>query len=79
MFCAKESLVTGVALAEALVAAGLAASKSEARRGLEQSGFAVNGEKITDPARVLGPADLKGGKYILLQKGKKNYALVLAE
>ncbi|MEO6067347.1 MAG: tyrosine--tRNA ligase [Gemmatimonadota bacterium] len=76
---AKESLVTGVALAEALVTAGLAASKSEARRGLEQSGFAVNGEKITDPARVLGPADLKGGKYVLLQKGKKNYALVLAE
>jgi tyrosyl-tRNA synthetase len=75
----KESLVAGIALAEALVTAGLAASKSEARRGLEQKGFAVNGEKIEDPARGLGPADLKGGRYILLQKGKKNYALVVAE
>jgi tyrosyl-tRNA synthetase len=75
----KESLVAGIALAEALVIAGLAASKSEARRGLEQKGFAVNGEKIEDPTRGLGPADLKGGKYILLQKGKKNYALVVAE
>jgi tyrosyl-tRNA synthetase len=75
----KESLVAGIALADALVTAGLAASKSEARRGLEQKGFSVNGEKIDDPARGLGPADLKGGKYILLQKGKKNYALVVSE
>jgi tyrosyl-tRNA synthetase len=75
----KESLVAGISLADALVTAGLAASKSEARRGLEQKGFSVNGEKIDDPARGLGPADLKGGKYILLQKGKKNYALVVAE
>ncbi len=75
----KESLVAGIALADALVTAGLAASKSEARRGLEQKGFSVNGEKIDDPARGLGPADLKGGNYILLQKGKKNYALVVAE
>ena len=75
----KESLVAGISLAEALVTAGLAASKSEARRGLEQKGFAVNGEKIEDPARGLGPVDLKGGQYILLQKGKKNYAMVVAE
>ena len=73
----KESLVAGISLADALVTAGLAASKSEARRGLEQKGFAVNGEKTDDPARGLGPADLKGGKYILLQKGKKNYALLV--
>lgn len=75
----KEEIVAGITLADALVTSGLAASKGEARRGLEQKGFAVNGEKIDDPARGLGPADLKGGKYILLQKGKKNYALVVVE
>jgi tyrosyl-tRNA synthetase len=75
----KQTLVAGIALAEALVTAGLAASKGEARRGLEQKGFAVNGEKVEDAARGLGPNDLKGGKFILLQKGKKNYALVVAE
>ncbi|HET7043046.1 MAG TPA: tyrosine--tRNA ligase [Gemmatimonadales bacterium] len=75
----KETLVAGISLADALVTAGLAASKGEARRGLEQKGFSVNGEKVEDPARGLGPADLKGGKYILLQKGKKNYALVVVE
>ena len=75
----KETLVAGLTLADALVTAGLAASKSEARRGLEQKGFSVNGEKVEDPARGLGPADLKGGKYILLQKGRKNYALVVVE
>lgn len=76
---AREALVAGLSLAEALVTAGLAASKGEARRGLEQKGFSVNGEKVEDAGRGLGPADLKGGKYILLQKGKKNYALVVAE
>ena len=75
----KETLVAGVSLAEALVTAGLAASKGEARRGLEQKGYSVNGEKIEDPARGLGPADLKGGRYILLQKGRKNYALVVVD
>ncbi|HEX7918302.1 MAG TPA: tyrosine--tRNA ligase [Gemmatimonadales bacterium] len=73
----KETLIAGISLADALVTAGLAASKSEARRGLEQKGFAVNGEKTEDPARGLSLADLKGGKYILLQKGKKNYALLV--
>ena len=48
-------------------------------RDWNQKGFSVNGEKIEDPARGLGPADLKGGKYVLLQKGKKNYALVVVE
>ena len=75
----KESLIAGLSLSEALVTAGLAASKGEARRGLEQKGFSVNGEKVEDAGRGLGPADLKGGKYILLQKGKKNYALVVVE
>lgn len=75
----RETLVAGLALAEALVTVGLATSKNEARRGLEQKGFAVNSEKVEDPARILKPADLKGGKYVLLQKGKKNYALLVVE
>ncbi|HEU4570367.1 MAG TPA: tyrosine--tRNA ligase [Gemmatimonadales bacterium] len=74
---AREQLTAGVALADVLVQAGLAASKGEARRGIEQKGFSVNGEKLDDPARLLGPADLRGQRFVLLAKGKKNYAMVV--
>jgi tyrosyl-tRNA synthetase len=69
-------LSAGLPLADALVAAGLAASKAEARRGLEQKAFAVNGDKV-DGAQALGPQDLLAGRYVLLQKGKKNYAMLV--
>ena len=39
----------------------------------------VNKEKVADPARTVGEADLIAGKYLLVQKGKKNYYLVIAE
>ena len=68
-------LAAGVPVVDALIGTGLAASKADARRGLQQSGYAVNGEKI--PAeRVLGPDDVLAGGYIVLQKGRKNYAML---
>ncbi len=57
------------------MAAGLATSKADARRGLEAGGFSVNGERAgTD--RALHGSDLLPGGYIVLQKGKKSYAMV---
>jgi tyrosyl-tRNA synthetase len=68
-------LATGVPLVDALIGTGLAASKADARRGLQQSGYAVNGDRV--PAeRVLGPGDVLAGGYIVLQKGRKNYAML---
>lgn len=63
-------------IVDALVTAGLAASKAEARRGLQQGGFSLNGAVIASADRVLSPADLLGGGFLLLQKGKRNYALL---
>jgi tyrosyl-tRNA synthetase len=71
-----EALANGVPIAEALVQAGLASSKSDARRGLQQRGFSVNGIPVAEPDRRLGGADLLAGRYIMLQKGKKTYALL---
>jgi tyrosyl-tRNA synthetase len=51
-------------------------SKGEARRMLNDNGVAVNKEKISDAATV-GRSDLLNEKYILVQKGKKNYYLVV--
>ncbi|HEX5004663.1 MAG TPA: tyrosine--tRNA ligase [Gemmatimonadales bacterium] len=72
-------LDTGLSLVDALVTAGLAASKSDARRGIQGKGFAVNGEKTDDVERALGPGDLLAGGYVMLQKGRKNYALLRTE
>jgi len=61
---------------DALVLAGLAASKGEARRGIQQGGFSLNGVVISSPDRTLAPGDLVGGGFLLLQKGKRTYALL---
>jgi tyrosyl-tRNA synthetase len=73
----SEALDAGYPLVDALVGAGLAASKAEARRGLGTRGFAVNGEKA--PAeRPLNREDLLAGRYVVLQKGKRHYAMIEA-
>jgi tyrosyl-tRNA synthetase len=63
-------------IVDALVAAGLAASKAEARRGIQQGGFSLNGTVVASADRMIGPADRLGGGFVLLQKGKRNYALL---
>lgn len=50
-------------------------SKSEARRMLKEGGVAVNKEKVNDSTIITGP-HLLNQKYILVQKGKKNYFLI---
>ena len=68
--------LTELGVVDALVRVGLAASKAEARRGIQQSGFSINGAPVGEIDRILGPADLRGGGYVLLQKGRRNYALL---
>jgi tyrosyl-tRNA synthetase len=67
----------GLALADAIVQAGLAKSKSEARRAIEQGGVYVNQQRA-DVAKTLGGDDWIGGRNVLLRKGKKEYALLRA-
>jgi len=71
-----DLLDTGLPLVDALVTSGLASSKSDARRGIQGKGFAVNGEKTGDVERLLTAGDLLPGGFVMLQKGKKNYALL---
>jgi len=69
----------GLSVLDALVRTGLASSKGDARRGIQGKGFLVNGEPIAAPERTLGAADLLHGRYVMLQKGKRNHALVVVE
>ncbi len=75
----RRELDAGTTLIDALVNAGLAASRSEARRGLQGNGYSVNGEPIGATDRVLGVNDVLAGRYVMLQKGKKNYAMLVVE
>ncbi len=54
-------------------------SKGEARKMMMANGFSMNKEKLTDPQTPINADALLNGKYILFQKGKKNYYLVVAK
>jgi tyrosyl-tRNA synthetase len=72
---AGESLEAGVELAPVLVRCGLASSLAEARRTLGQNGVAVNGDKV-DAERRLGSDDVLHGRWVLLRKGKRDWAVL---
>ena len=72
----ESDLTDGVAdILTLLCRSGLAASRSEARRNVEQGGVSVNGEKVTDIRKTYGAAELSEG--LLLKKGKKSYRKVV--
>ncbi len=56
---------------------GFLASNGEARRALKENSISVNKEKITEDF-VLKSDDLVGNKFVLLQRGKKNYFVIRA-
>jgi len=69
----------GLTLVDLVARAGLAKSKSEARRSIEQGGIYVNQQRIDDVARTIGSRDWIGGRNLLLRKGRKDYALLRRE
>ena len=74
----KEELEAGIPFLDFLaVKTGIFPSKGEARKMVQQGGVSINKEKVTDPNYSVTPADLLNGKYILIQKGKKNFYLVM--
>jgi tyrosyl-tRNA synthetase len=68
----------GLSIVDALASkTGFLNSSGEARRALKENSISVNKNKVGED-KVLGSSDLINGKYILLQRGKKNYFLVKA-
>ncbi|MBQ4168509.1 MAG: tyrosine--tRNA ligase [Bacteroidales bacterium] len=51
-------------------------SKGEARKMVQGGGVSINKDKITDLDRKVSEDDILDGKYILVQKGKKNYYII---
>lgn len=54
-------------------------SKGEARKTIQANGLSMNKEKLTDIDRLIGLDSLIGDKYLIVQKGKKNYYCIIAE
>jgi tyrosyl-tRNA synthetase len=73
----KELLADGLDLVSFLADSGIFASKGEARKMLQGGGISINKEKVTTPDYKLTEAQLLNGKYMLIQKGKKDYTLAI--
>ena len=69
----------GSNLIDLVVQAGLCPSKGQARKDITAGGIYVNNERSNDIARQLTASDLLFGQYLLLRKGKRNYAVIRAQ
>ena len=69
----------GLWLPELLHEAGLAPSRGQARKDVKGGGVYVNNRRTDDEQHKLQSGDLLFDKYLLLRRGKRNYAVVLAK
>jgi tyrosyl-tRNA synthetase len=75
----KTELEKGINVVDLLAEkTGVFPSKGELRRTIKGNGLSINKEKISDETLQIDSGFLIGGKYILAQKGKKNYSLIIA-
>lgn len=74
MPCVEIKMAEPMGILDLLCAAGMFASKSEARRNVEQGGIQIDDKKITDPRAMIAPA-----KEFKVQKGKKVFLRVVCK
>jgi tyrosyl-tRNA synthetase len=61
-------------IVDLLVASGLSESRGAARRAVNEGGAAVNNTRIADPEWAPGDSDFLHGRWLVLRRGKKNFA-----
>ena len=66
----------GMGVVQLVMGAGLAPSRSEARRAIEGGGIYVNGHRVEDVEVRITASQAVEGRFLVLRKGRKNYALV---
>ena len=74
----KQKIETGIDIVSLLAETGIFPSKGEARKMVQSGGVSVNRKKVEDVQMIINQALLLHDKYLLVQKGKKNYYLVKA-
>ncbi len=76
----RADIESGIKLADLLTEkANVFTSKGEMRKMVQGGGLSINKEKVTDPYMETTPEILLNNKYILVQKGKKNYYLLIVK
>ncbi len=75
----KSELEAGIPLLDLLAdKSGIFPSRGEARKLVQSGGVSINKQKVSDPNAQQTATDLLQNKYLLIQKGKKNYYLLIA-
>ena len=72
----KQQLESGVTVIDLATMHSSVPSKSEARKLVKSNGFSINKEKVNDEKAVIDTGSLINDRYLLLQKGKKDYCLI---
>jgi tyrosyl-tRNA synthetase len=73
----RELISAGVTVSDlCAVHSQIFPSKGELRRLVQGGGMSINKEKTDNPEKIIGAELLLNGKYLLVQKGKKNYYLI---
>lgn len=76
----KAQLTEGIDILELLaVSSAVFPSKSEARKMVQGGGVAINRVKVGNTDQQFSTADLINGRYLIVQRGRKNYFLLIAE
>jgi tyrosyl-tRNA synthetase len=75
----RSELEAGMNVADLLARAGVFASKGEAKRMLAGGGVSINKSRVANAEVSVTAAMLLNSRYLLVQKGKKSYYLVVAE
>jgi len=76
---ARATVGVGTPVVEAFVAAGLAPSRSGARRTISEGGAYINNTKVDDVDAVLAADQLLHGRYVVLRRGRKALAAGVAD
>jgi tyrosyl-tRNA synthetase len=71
----KSDLAEGLPIMNVLVQSGFLSSNGEARRALQENSISINKEKHTAESQIT-LSDLLNDRFLLIQRGKKNYFLV---
>jgi len=73
----RAALTEGINLVSLLAEAGVCASKGEARKLVQGGGVSINKEKVSGIDFMLSPEHLLNERYVLIQKGKKDFVLAI--
>ena len=77
---AREEVEAGIKAIELFTdKAAIFPSKGEMRKLVQSGGISVNKEKLTNQDMVIDSSLLLDGKYLLVQRGKKNYYLLIVK